>query len=186
LFLGSAASGAPKDSGKTASKDVVSGLLIDVKDDGIIVQHDGEADTTKYLYGGAITKAALLKQNIFNVDRVNVKFKADGDTRTLVAIEKVPGKQSGVIIGEVIKVYNEFWVAVKPKNGMIEGFALNGPPDKVKPALDILKSLNPGDIVAIKYGTDFERHRILQIEVKPAPPSKSPGAGSKNNPPNAK
>jgi hypothetical protein len=52
---------------------------------------------------------------------------------------------------------------------MIEGFALNGPPEKAKPASDILKSLNPGDMVAIKYATDFERHRILQIEVKPAP-----------------
>jgi len=55
---------------------------------------------------------------------------------------------------------------------MIEGYALNGPPEKTKAVSDILKSLNPGDLVAIKYATDFERHRILQIEVRPSPTRK--------------
>ena len=48
---------------------------------------------------------------------------------------------------------------------MIEGFALGG---NNKAAADTLKSLKPGDLVAIKYATDFERHRIQQIDVRPA------------------
>jgi hypothetical protein len=82
----------------------------------------------------------------------------------------VAGKQSGVIVGKVLKVYNNFWVAIKPANGgMIEGFALNFPPEKFKQSHDLIKTLQPGDTVAIKYATDFERHRILQMEVKAQP-----------------
>jgi hypothetical protein len=80
----------------------------------------------------------------------------------------VPGKQSGVVIGTVIKVYDNFWVSVKPTNGdMIEGFALGG--NSAAVSKDVLKSLNPGDVVGIRYITDLERHRIQQIQVKPAP-----------------
>ena len=78
------------------------------------------------------------------------------------------GKPQGVVIGEVLKVYNNFWVAVKPKNGNIDGYALQWPPEKYKQSHDLIKTLKPGDIVAIRYTTDSERHRILQMEVKPA------------------
>ncbi|HET6249823.1 MAG TPA: hypothetical protein VFE47_19190 [Tepidisphaeraceae bacterium] len=147
----------------------ISGLMVDFKNDYITVQLDDQDEPTKFLYGPGITLQSLTKRGIFPVDRVNVKYKTDGDDKKVLAIEKVAGKASGVIIGKVIKVYNNFWVAVKPANGMIEGFALNGPGVDKTPGFTVLKSLNPGDQVAIKYATDFERHRILQIEVKPAP-----------------
>jgi hypothetical protein len=161
-------------SGKSAvkAKDTASGLLTDFKDDSITVLLDGDDEPTKFLLGNGISKQDLTKRQIFPVDRVNLKFKLDGEDRKLVAIEKVPGRPTGVAVGKVIKVYNNFWIAVKPNNGgMIEGFALNWPPEKFKQSHDLIKTLKPGDVVAIKYATDFERHRILQIELKP--PNKS-------------
>jgi hypothetical protein len=178
FFLGSKALAAPKDSAKDAPKTTgtASGLIVDMKKEFMTVQHDGEAEPTKYLYAnGAGMETLTHKMNIFGVDRVNIKYKLEGEDRRITAIEKVPGKSQGVIVGEVVKVYNNFWVAVKPKTGMIEGFALNWPPEKFKQSHDLIKTLNPGDQVAIKYGTDFERHRILQMEVRPAQ-SKSPSS----------
>jgi len=166
-----AAPASAKDSGKESSKtrDTASGLLVNIKDDGIIVQLDNEEMETKYAWGGEVTKQSLIKRNIFNVDRINLRFKTEGDTLKVVAVEKVPGNAQGVIVGTVVKVYDNFWVAVKPKNGgMIEGFALNWPPEKFKQSHDLIKTLKPGDLVAIKYATDFERHRIMQMDVKPA------------------
>jgi hypothetical protein len=85
----------------------VGGLLIDSKNDFMLVQLDDQDEPTKFIYGPGITLQGLLKEHIFGVDRVNVKFKTEGDD------EKV--------------------------------------------------------LVAIKYATDFERHRILEIQVKPSP-----------------
>src|SRR5438067_2270034 len=96
--------------------DVMSGLLVDYKKDGIVVQVDGEPEERLVLYG-TVTQKQLGERHIFPVDRVNIKYKADGETRSIVSIERVVGAQQGVAIGEVLKVYNNFWVAVKPKNG---------------------------------------------------------------------
>ncbi|HSU67940.1 MAG TPA: hypothetical protein VLJ39_13780, partial [Tepidisphaeraceae bacterium] len=159
--------------GKPAApaKGTAGGLLVDAKDDGLIVQIDNEQEPTKFLYDGAITKDAILKRGIFNVDRVNLKYKADGDDRKLTAVEKVPGRATGVVVGQVIKVYNNFWVAVKPNGGgMIEGFALNWPPEKFKQSHELIKTLQPGDTVSLKYASDFERHRILDMQLKPTKP----------------
>jgi hypothetical protein len=158
---------------KPAAKDVkiAAGLLVEKKGDSITVQADGEEAPVKYQIGPLTERRTLDEmKSIFDVQRVRVRYAAaDGDARQVVSVEKVPGRAKGIVIGEVVKVYNDFWVAVKPKDGMIEGFALNGPPDKVKAAADVLKSLKPGDTVAIRYATDFERHRILEIEKKAAP-----------------
>ena len=168
---------APKEADKAKPKDggVVAGLVTDKADNSITVQVDGEEEPTKFVAGEGTDKRSLdALKTIFTVDRVNVKYKADGNVRRLLAVEKVTGRPAGVVVGEVVKVYNDFWVAVKPKGGMIEGFALNGPAEKVKAAADVLKALKPGDVVAIKYTTDGERHRIQQIEVKPAAAQPAP------------
>jgi hypothetical protein len=159
----------PDKKGASKPRGTVSGIMTDFKNDFLLVQLDDQDEPTKFLYGPGITQKALANRHIFPIDRVNLKYKTEGDDKQVVAIEKVPGKPTDVIVGKVIKVYNNFWVSVKPDHGMIEGFALNGSPEKTRPASDILKSLNPGDLVAIKYATDFERHRILQIDVKSAP-----------------
>ena len=53
---------------------------------------------------------------IFNASRVQLTYKKDGDSRQLVSIRASP-KASGTVTGLVVKVYNDFWVEVKPKNG---------------------------------------------------------------------
>jgi hypothetical protein len=143
-----------------------SGLITDFKPDSITIQIDGDDAPTKFDYGPGVTQKALTTAHIFPVNRINFKWKLNGDNKEIDALQKVPGKQSGVVIGTVIKVYNDFWVSVKPINGnMIEGFALGG--NSAAGSKDILKSLNPGDTVGIRYITDFERQRIQQIQVKP-------------------
>lgn len=160
------ARGDAKDKPPIKNSGAVSGLLVDFKDDGVIVAVDGEEEPTKFKYAG-MTRQDLVKRQIFPVDRVNLKIKIEGDEKKLTAIEKVPGRATGTVVGKVLKVYNDFWVAVKPTNGgMVEGFALNFPPEKFKQSHDLIKTLKPGDLVAIRYATDFERHRILQMEVK--------------------
>jgi hypothetical protein len=158
-----------KDADKKAElkpEGTLSGLMTDFKDGYMMVQLDDRDEPIKFLFGPGMTIQTLTKQQgIFPCNRINLKYKTDGDDKKVLAAEKVPGRQNGIVIGKVIKVYNNFWVSVKPENGMIEGFALGG---AAKNAGDVLKSLKPGDLVAIKYTTDGERHRIAQIEVKPA------------------
>jgi len=143
----------------------VSGLMTDFKNDYMLVQLDDQPEPIKFMFGPGISIPVLTKHGIFPCNRISFKYKTDGGNKVILDADKLPGRQSGVAIGKVIKVYNDFWVSVKPNDGMIEGFALGANADQNKA---ILKSLNPGDLVAIKYSTDFERHRIVQMEVKPA------------------
>jgi hypothetical protein len=156
----------PEQKAELKPEGVASGLMTDFKDGYMIVQLDNQEAPIKFLFGPGITIPTLTKQGIFPCNRINFKYKTEGDDKKVLGAEKVPGRQSGIVIGKVIKVYNDFWVSVKPQAGMIEGFALGG---SSKDAAAILKSLKPDDLVAIKYITDFERHRIVQIETKPAP-----------------
>jgi hypothetical protein len=145
---------------------VASGLMTDFKDNYMMVQLDDQEEPIKFIFGPGLSIPAITKQGIFPCNRINFKYKTEGDDKKVLAAEKLAGRPNGVVIGKAIKVYNNFWVSVKPTNGgMIEGFALGAS----KGPADVLKTVNPGDLVAIKYATDFERHRILQMEVKPAP-----------------
>lgn len=146
----------------------VFGLVTDKQAASITIQVDGEDEPTKYVIGQGTDKRSVdVLKTIFTVDRVKIRYKVDGDASRVIDIQKVVGQPAGIAIGEVLKVYNNFWVAVKPKGGVPDGYALNWPPEKYKASAEILKTLKPGDLVAIKYTTDGERHRIQQIEVKP-------------------
>ena len=144
---------------------VTSGLMTDFKKEYMVVQLDDQDEPIQFYFTPGMSIQTLTKQGIFPCNRINFKYKTDGNDKIVLAAEKLGGRSGGIAIGTVIKVYNDFWVSIKPTNGdMIEGFALGGNA-QIKP---ILHSLNPGDLVAIKYTTDFERHRIVQMEVKPA------------------
>ena len=67
-----------KDSAATSGK--AGGLLIDLTDDGISVQIDGDDEPTKYVYGKGLNKQSLIKRAIFNTNRVNLKYEVDGDS----------------------------------------------------------------------------------------------------------
>ena len=98
--------------------------------------------------------------------RIRIAYVEEGDARRIVAVEKLATRATGVFVGEVMFVVNDFWIAVKPKNGPPDAFALGQDPRKGGPIVDLLKSLKKGDVVAVKYNTDFERHRIVQLEKK--------------------
>jgi hypothetical protein len=145
---------APDDTAKQAGK--AAGILIQKKDDYIMVKPDGADEPVKYLVGDA----AKAMKNIYDASRVQLTYKKDGDTRQLVSIKKHIIKKDGTVTGKVVKVHNEFWVEVKPKGGLADAYAPGGN-YKDKEFMDRLKGLKPGDSVTIKYTTDSERHRIL-------------------------
>lgn len=152
---------ADKDAGKQGGK--VAGILIDKKDDWLTVKADGEDEPVKYLVGdGSNKKLTKALKSIFNASRVQLTYKKDGDSRQLVSIKRQILKASGTVTGVVVKVYNDFWVEVKPKNGLSDAYA-PGANYKDKAFMEKLKGLKPGDSVTIKFNTDGERHRILSL-----------------------
>jgi hypothetical protein len=99
-------------------------------------------------------------QPIFGANRATLTYKKDGDTRILVSAKRQVLRAQGTITGTVVGVHNDFWIEVKPKDGVSDGFAPGGqwndPDFKAW-----RKSLKPGDSVTLSYTTDGERHRIV-------------------------
>jgi hypothetical protein len=150
---------------KDAEKQVkVAGILIDKTDDWLTVKADGEEEPVKYLVGDGSNKALTdALKGIFNASRVKLTYKQVGDERQLLSIKKHIIKTTGSVTGAVVKVYNDFWVEVKPKKGLADAYApgVNNYNDKA--FMEKLKGLKPGDNVTIKFTTDFERHRIVTL-----------------------
>jgi hypothetical protein len=152
-----------KDSEKKEGK--VAGIMIDKKDDWLTVKADGEDEPVKYLVGkDSDKKVVTALKSIFNASRVQLTYKKDGDSRQLVGIKKQILKPSGTVTGVVVKVYNDFWVEVKPKNGLADAYA-PGANYNDKDFMAKLRGLKPGDSVTIKFNTDGERHRILMLRI---------------------
>jgi len=138
----------------------VSGNVTDRRDNWLMVRADGEEDPVKYVIPPDASKRMLLDlQGIFVVGRVRLVYELKDDSRQLISIKKVVLKTVGTVTGEVLHTY-DWWVEVKPKNGPPEGYALQFMADPKHEMADKLKTLKVGDIVTIKFFTDFERHRI--------------------------
>jgi hypothetical protein len=136
----------------------------DRKNNFITVKVDGEDELTKFLIGdNPDKKLAESLKTIFGAHRVQLTYKKDGDNRVLTSIKRHIIKVDGTITGTVVKVHNEFWVEVKPKNGLADAFAPGGNYND-KAFMDSLKALQPGDSVTIVYTTDGERHRIKSLK----------------------
>lgn len=156
-----ALSGGENDS---AAKGTIAGILIERDKRSLLVRADGDDQPIKYLLperSDAKLTAAL--KGLFTVQRVRITYQTVGDTRQVTSLVRFPGKANGVITGKVIAVHDNFWVEVKPSKGPPEGFAA-GLPDKSRPIIETLKTLQKDDKVTIRYYTDFERHRILSIK----------------------
>jgi hypothetical protein len=153
---------------KSADKDggKVAGIMVEKKDGSITVKADGEDEPVKYVISkDADKKLVEALKGVFDASRVQVTYKKDGDTRQLVGIKRQILKDSGTVTGTVVKVYNDFWVEVKPKEGLADAYAPNGTNYKDKDFMAKLKGLKKGDSVTIRFNTDGERHRILSLRV---------------------
>lgn len=150
-----------KETSKKGGK--VAGILIDKKASWITVKADGEEEPIKYLVGKTSDKKLdQALKSIFNASRVQLTYKEADDSRELVSIKKQVLKASGTVTGIVVKVYNDFWIEVKPKKGLSDAYA-PGANFNDKAFMEMLKGLKPGDSVTIQFYTDFERHRILRL-----------------------
>jgi hypothetical protein len=155
-------SSAEKLAPKEGATVTVSGLLIDRPDTwaSISVLADGEEEEVKYLFDKSPESRVLndVKQ-VFTVSRVKLTYNLNGDARELLSINMLPRKPRGSVTGTFVRNYG-WWISVKPKNGAPDGYALHFRRDQPKEILELLKVLQPGDIVTINYTSDFERHRI--------------------------
>ena len=85
---------------------------------------DGEDEPVKYLVAKDSNKKLVQAlKAIFNASRVQLTYKKNGDSRQLVSIKKQILRASGTVTGVVVKVYNDFWVEVKPRNGPADAYA---------------------------------------------------------------
>jgi hypothetical protein len=150
----------------------VAGILIEKHVEWILVKADGEAEAVKYEVGVANKKLNESLKSIFDACRVQLTYKKDGDARALVVIKRQILKDSGTVTGEVVKVYNDFWVEVKPKKGLADAYA-PGANYNDKNFMEQLKGLKAGDSVTITFTTDFERHRISTLRKNAASRSKT-------------
>jgi hypothetical protein len=161
-----AAPAADKDADKDGGK--VTGILFAFKPgEWITVKADGEDEPVKYAVGSDKKVTDAIGKTVFNAMRVTLTWKKDGDMRVLTAISKQfqPSSRPMTFTGTVVKVYDNWWVELKPKTGPTDAFA-PGATFKDKEFMERFKALQPGDEVTITYTTDYERHRILTLKKK--------------------
>jgi hypothetical protein len=164
---------AAKDDAKT-EVGKVAGILFDRKDDWLTVKGDGDKEPVKYVIAkGADKKLLDALKTTFGACRVELTYKKDGDTRQLLSIRRQILKASGMLTGAVVKVHGDFWVEVKPKDGVADAFA-PGANYKDKNFMAKLKGVKPGETVTIAFYTDFERHRILSLRTSTDPEPDKP------------
>jgi hypothetical protein len=159
---------AQKEGGKEDIK--VAGILIEKKDKWITVKADGDDEPVKYVINDADKKVVEAMKGIFNASRVQLTYKKDGESRQLAGIKRQALKDKGKVTGIVVKVYDDFWVEVKPKDGPSDAFAPGATNYKDKDFMAKLRGLKKGDSVTITFATDFERHRILTLQINDNPP----------------
>jgi acetyl esterase/lipase len=123
---------------------------------------DGEEAPAKYVFADSFDKKSL--NGVFSDSRVLLAYVKDGDNRKLLGLKKEPPLLRGMVTGAVVFIGDDaFWIAVKPANGPPDGYALGTwPPGEMGVKL---KALNKGDVVAIRFHTDGERHRIDTLDV---------------------
>lgn len=159
-----------------------AGIFIDRKDNRMIVKVDGDDEPSDFLIDTADKKLAASLKGVFNACRVQVAYKAGGETRRLISVRRQILKETGTITGTVVKVWNQFWVEVKPKVGVADAFAPGAGNYNDPEFMDRLKALQPGDTVTIDFSTDFERHRIQTLRKIKSAADKPPAAAAKAKP----
>lgn len=150
-----------------------AGIVTDIKPDFVMLWVDGEDAPAKFALAESFDKTTFgfppKCKGVFNPDRVQFTYvKGDDGNKVLamaLAYKSAPPQPAGTVTGEVL-FSDDFWVAVKPKNGPLDGYAIGWPPG---PVHETLKTLKKGDFVTIKFHTDVERHRMDALAVVPKP-----------------
>ncbi|GEM_PF-1938008 len=159
---------------KPGKPSAATGVLTDNKKDFTMIWVDGEDAPTKFAVAEGFDKNTFgfppKGKAVFVPDRVQFTFVKGDAGNTVLTMQRAKTPASGTVTGEV-QFSNDFWVAVKPKNGPLDGYAISGPSGDMKTRL---KALNKGDMVTIKFHTDVERHRINTLQVLPAKPEGDP------------
>jgi hypothetical protein len=141
------------------------GVLTDNKKDFVMIWVDGEEAPTKFVLAEGFDKNTFgfppKGKGVFVPDRVQFACIKSDDGNKVLVMQRAKTPLTGRVTGEV-RFSNDFWVAVKPKNGPLDGYAISWPPGDM---VNRLKALKKGDIVTIKFHTDVERHRIEALHV---------------------
>ena len=171
LAGGVAAADGPKDA-KPGKPITAVGVLTDNKVAMIWV--DGDDAPTKFTLAEGFDKNTFnfppRGKGVFVPDRVQFTYMKGADGNKVLTMQRAKTPLKGTVTGEV-QFSNDFWVAVKPKYGPLDGYAINWPPGNM---VARLKALKKGDRVSIRFHTDVERHRIDTLQVFPAKPAATP------------
>jgi len=147
------------------------GVLTDNKANVTMIWVDGEDAPTKFALAEGFDKNTFgfppKGKGVFVPDRVRFTYIKGDDSNKVLTMRRVKTPLKGTVTGEV-QFSNDFWVAVKPQNGPLDGYAINWPPGDM---VAKLKALKKGDRVTLRFHTDVERHRIEALQVLPAKPS---------------
>ena len=173
LAGGVVAAASPKEA-KPGKPITAVGVLTDNKADVAMIWVDGEDAPTKFALAEGFDKNTFgfppKGKGVFVPDRVQFTYLKGDDGNKVLTMQRAKTPLKGTVTGEV-RFSNDFWVAVKPKNGPLDGYAISWPPGNM---VARLKALKKGDRVTIRFHTDVERHRIEAIQVFPAKPSRKP------------
>ena len=147
-----------------------SGVLTDNKANVATIWVDGDDAPTKFTLADGFDKNTFgfppKCKGVFVPDRVQFKYIKGDDGNTVLVMDRARTPMKGTVTGEV-EFSNDFWVAVKPKSGPLDGYAISWPPGDM---VARIKALQRGDRVTIAFHTDVERHRIETMKVLPPPP----------------
>ena len=171
------AADSPNDT-KPSKRITAVGVLTDNKADVTMIWVDGEDAPTKFTLVEGFDKNTFgfppKGKGVFAPDRVQFTYIKGDDGNKVLTMRRAKTPLKGTVTGEV-QFSNDFWVAVKPQRGPLEGYAITWPPGSM---VAKLKALKKGDRVTIKFYTDVERHRIESLQVLPAKPGKGTTAAS--------
>jgi hypothetical protein len=171
LAAGAIAADNPKDAapGKPVT---ASGVLTDNKANVASIWVDGDDAPTKFALADTFDKNTFgfppKCKGVFVPDRVQFTYIEGDEGNTVLVMDRARTPMRGTVTGEV-EFSNDFWVAVKPKNGPLDGYAINWPPGDM---VARIKALKQGDRVTVAFHTDVERHRIETMKVLPTPATK--------------
>jgi hypothetical protein len=175
LARGVIAAESPKDA-RPGKPITALGVLTDNKANATMIWVDGEDAPTKFALAAGFDKSTFgfppKGKGVFVPDRVQFTYLKGDDGNKVLAMQRAKTPLKGTVTGEV-QFSNDFWVAVKPKNGPLDGYAISWPPGNM---VARLKALKKGDRVTIRFHTDVERHRIEALQVFPAKPGGGPPA----------